>query len=66
VHNMSFREMRANNPAEKKVIGHDFGKKEERFKTDLRRDLDLEPDEVIIDHKLPDKKIKGAVDFGKD
>lgn len=66
VHNLSFREIRANDPADKKVVVHDFGKQEERFKVDMRRQMDMEPDELVIDNKLPDKKIKGNVNMAKD
>ena len=66
VHNLSFREVRPKDPAEKKVAAHDFGRREERFKPDFRREYEFEPDEVILDQKLPEKKIKGAVEMGKD
>ena len=66
VNNLEFGEMRANDPADRKVVVHDFGKKEDRFKIDMRRELGLEPDEIIIDNKLPEKKIKGYVNMEKD
>lgn len=66
MHNLSFREPQPNDPGLKKIVAHDFGKQEDRFKVDLRREMDLLPDEVVIDNKLPDKKIKGNVDIGRD
>ncbi|CDW74037.1 UNKNOWN [Stylonychia lemnae] len=66
VNNLSYGEIRPNDPADKKVVAYDFGKKEERFKIDMRRELGLEPDEVIIEPQLLDKKVKGNVNMDKD
>eukprot|EP00347_Sterkiella_histriomuscorum_P001067 403373456 len=70
VHNLSFREIRANDPADKKIVVHDFGKQESRFKEDEKlqrlRDMDIQPDELIIENDLPAKRVKGNVQMDKD
>lgn len=61
VNNLSFREIRPNDPSEKRPVVTNFGKQVPRFPVDLRREMDLEQDECIVENALPEKKIKGAV-----
>ena len=42
VNNLDFQNPRPYDPSEKRVIGHDFGKKEDRFKTDFRKEFDIQ------------------------
>lgn len=49
INNMSFSKIRPADPGEKKIIAHNFGLKEERFKEDLKREFDLEKEELILE-----------------
>ena len=67
VNNLEYDEPRAKDPAERKIVAHDFGKQEERFKSNqMLIDSDLVADELIIETKLPERKIKGFVNMDKD
>jgi len=50
------------------VRAHDFGKPEDRFKhhhSALQKDLDLIPEENILEPQLPERTIKGYVNMDK-
>ena len=65
VRNYDFEEMYAKDPSQPKVRGLDFGKQSERFKTDLRRDLDLEEDMLVVENQLPERVVKNTVKMDK-
>jgi hypothetical protein len=55
-----------NDPGEKKVVAHDFGKQPERFPVDIRREMDFENDEILLEKDLlPKKVVKGVLPFDK-
>jgi len=48
-----------------KVKALDFGKQPERWKSDWRKELGIEQDELIIDNKLPEKPAKSVIKMDK-
>lgn len=52
-----------NNPGEKKVVAHDFGKQPERFPQDFKKELDLEQEELIVENSGPAKPVKKVISF---
>lgn len=60
IRNFDFEDARPKDPSEPKVKGFEIAKQADRFKIDLKREFDIEQDELIIDANLPEKKVKLA------
>lgn len=52
-------------PSVPKVKGLDFGKQPERWKSDWRKELGIEQDELVIENKLPEKPAKSVMKMDK-
>ena len=65
VKNFDFEDIRPKDPSEPKVKGFEFGKAEERFKIDLKRELDIEEDMLVIEPNLPERVVKNVVRMDK-
>ncbi len=63
INNMEYKEIQ--DPSAKRVIVHDFGKQVPRYNEDLREELGIAQDELIIEANPLPKQVKGAVAMAK-